>query len=194
MPKVIITDRDTSLMNAVGKIFPTSTALVCEFHVLQNVRARCKLDCKVKDTKGKEVKSSDLVDTIIGAWKSIVNSATKELYADAVLQFRKVCEQFPKFLNYVESTILKPLKEKIVKAWTDRVMHFGNTTTNMVESAHGTLKEYFQDSKGNLEKGWKAIHAMLTVQLTEIQAEFGRSSTVLEHKFEGYLLFIIFII
>jgi len=90
MPKVIITDRDTSLMNVVGKIFPTSTALVCEFHVLQNVRANRTLDCK-----GKEVKSSDLVDTIMGAWKSIVNSATKELYTDAVLQFRKVCEQFP---------------------------------------------------------------------------------------------------
>ena len=76
-----------------------------------------------------------------------------------------------------------------MKAWTDRVMHFGNTTTNRVESAHGTLKEYLQDSKGNLEKGWKAIHAMLTVQFTEIQAEFGRSSTVLEHKFKGNLMY-----
>jgi hypothetical protein len=60
-----------------------------------------------------------------------------------------------------------------VKVWTDRVMNFGNTTTNRVESAHGTLKEHLQDSKGNLENGWKAIHAMLIVQFTEIQADFG---------------------
>jgi len=26
-----------------------------------------------------------------------------------------VCKQFPNFLNYVENTILKPFKEKIVK-------------------------------------------------------------------------------
>jgi len=104
--KVIVTDRDTGLMNVVANIFPKSTALVCEFHILKNVRARCILDCKVKDSKGKHVKSSDLVNTIMNAWEVIVSSSSEELYADAVLQFRKVCEQFPKFLKYVESTIL----------------------------------------------------------------------------------------
>jgi len=185
MPKVIVTDRDTGLMNVVANIFPKSTALVCEFHILKNVRARCIVNCKVKDSKGKHVKSSDLVNTIMNAWEVIVSSPSEELYADAVLQFRKVCEQFPKFLKYVESTILEPLKKKIVKAWTNRVMHFGCTTTNRVESAHGTLKGYLEDSKGDLAKGWKAINVMLTIQFTEIQATFGRNSTVLEHKFKG---------
>jgi hypothetical protein len=50
-------------------------------------------------------------------------------------------------MNYVESIILKPLKIKIVKVWTNRVMHFGNTTQNINEYAHGRLKQYFKDSK-----------------------------------------------
>jgi len=63
MLKVIITDMDTALMNVVAKQFLTSSALVCEFHILNNVRARCILDCKLKDFKGKHVKSLNLVDT-----------------------------------------------------------------------------------------------------------------------------------
>ena len=70
--------------------------------------------------------------------------------------FRKVCEKFPKFLNYVESIILNPLREKIMKAWITRVMHFDNITTNIVEYYHGRLKQYLQDSKG-----WEAMHNML---------------------------------
>ena len=112
IPKVIVTDRETALMNVVAKFFPTSSALVCEFHILKNVRAKCILDCRVKDSKGKHVNSSDLVNTIMNAWEVIVNSPSEELYADAVLQFKKVCERFQKYLNCVESTILEPLKEK----------------------------------------------------------------------------------
>jgi len=106
-----------NIKNVVAKIFSTPTALVCEIHILQNVGARCKLDCKVKDTKGKGVKLSDLDDTIMDAWQVVVNSPSKELYADAdaVLQFIKVCKQFPKNLNHVESSILEPLKGKMIK-------------------------------------------------------------------------------
>jgi len=43
------------------------------------------------------------------------------------------------------------LKEKIVKVWTTRVMHFDyTTTTNKVEYYHGRWKQYLQDSKGDL--------------------------------------------
>jgi hypothetical protein len=45
MPKVIVTNRDTVLMNDVAKVFPKFNALVCRFHISKNVRARCKLDC-----------------------------------------------------------------------------------------------------------------------------------------------------
>jgi hypothetical protein len=31
---------------------------------------------------------------------------------------------------------------------TDKNMHIGNITTNRVESQHGALKEYIEDSKG----------------------------------------------
>jgi len=63
MPKVIVTDRDASLMKAVADVFPESYAMNCYFHVQKNVKARCILDCRYPCGKktGKEVKHGDVV-------------------------------------------------------------------------------------------------------------------------------------
>jgi len=76
MPKVVVTDRDTSMMNAVENVFPDSSAILCYFHAGKNVRARIITDCKVKqnvvvvDGQKKivdDAKHSKLVDTIFDA-------------------------------------------------------------------------------------------------------------------------------
>ena len=33
MPKVVVTDRDTGMMNAVANVLPDSSAIICYFHV-----------------------------------------------------------------------------------------------------------------------------------------------------------------
>ncbi|KAH1193150.1 hypothetical protein GmHk_19G054255 [Glycine max] len=42
LPRVIVTDRDLSLMNAMTTIFPDATNLLCRFHIDKNVKAKCK--------------------------------------------------------------------------------------------------------------------------------------------------------
>jgi len=108
MPKVVVTDRNTNLMKAVAIVLPKSSAILCYFHVGKNVRARCITDCRYALGKkdGKEVKHSDVVKTIMRAWDVIVESPTQELYASALVEFQNVCNDFPKFITYVESTVL----------------------------------------------------------------------------------------
>ncbi|GAU47401.1 hypothetical protein TSUD_372900 [Trifolium subterraneum] len=48
LPKVILTDRDTALMNVGSQVFPTSAALVCRFHVEKNVSTKIKEQVKVR--------------------------------------------------------------------------------------------------------------------------------------------------
>jgi len=76
MPKVVVIDRDTDMMNVVANVLPNSSAILCYFHVGKNVRARIITDCKVKQNVvvvyGKkkivnEAKHSKLVDTIFDA-------------------------------------------------------------------------------------------------------------------------------
>ena len=40
------------------------------------------------------------------------------------------------FVDYVNQTWIVPHKEKFVKAWTNKMMHLGNTTTNRYENCH----------------------------------------------------------
>jgi hypothetical protein len=74
-----------------------------------------------------------------------------------VTEFKERCAQWPEFVQYVESTVLGPVKEKFVRVWTDKVIHLGNTTTNMVESSHARLKKYLLSSLGDISKYWERI-------------------------------------
>lgn len=42
MPKMIVTDRDIALMKSVAKVFSSSNALLCRYHITKNVRSRVK--------------------------------------------------------------------------------------------------------------------------------------------------------
>jgi tRNA isopentenyl-2-thiomethyl-A-37 hydroxylase MiaE len=91
------------------------------FHIGNNVKAKCITDCRVKakptDAKvvekevkeAKEDKHYDLVKKIMRVWKEVVESPTEDSYASALLKFKEVCEPFPKFLAYVETTVLNTI-------------------------------------------------------------------------------------
>jgi len=117
MPKVIVTDRDGSLMKAVGIVFPERYAMNCYFLVQANVKQRCILDCKypLGKKEGKEVSNRDVVKKIMRAWKAMVELPTQELYADALVEFQDACSDFPLFLKYAMTT-LNEVKEEIVRA------------------------------------------------------------------------------
>ncbi|XP_058783408.1 uncharacterized protein LOC131658091 [Vicia villosa] len=174
MPNAIVTDCDPALMNAVAKVFPSSNTLLFRYHILCNVRSKVKLAVgrkQVATEGGKVVKPGVIADQIMDARVRIANSSTKELYADAVF------------------TILDKVKEKFDCLRTDKVRHLGNTTTNKVESAHATLKNWLCDSKGDLCKAWDTINHMISNQHNEIQTPFGRSIMVLEHRFKNNIIY-----
>ena len=75
------------------------------------------------------------------------------------MEFQNVCKDFPIFLTYAMAT-LDVVKKKIV--------------TNNV---------------GDLSTYWEKMHDMLVIQLTAIQTSFGKSCTVLEHRFKDVTLY-----
>ncbi|KAH1246504.1 PKS-NRPS hybrid synthetase [Glycine max] len=112
LPRVIVTDGDLALTNAVKIVFPESTNLLCQFHIDKNVKAECK-------TLG-----------------SLVDILSKQEFNECLMKFEIACSPWPMFVDYVKQKWLIPHKERFFKAWTNKVMHLGNTTTNRVESAH----------------------------------------------------------
>jgi histone-lysine N-methyltransferase SETD2 len=42
LPRVIVTDRDQALMNAIDKVFPDATHILCRWHISENISKFCK--------------------------------------------------------------------------------------------------------------------------------------------------------
>ncbi|XP_057435845.1 protein FAR1-RELATED SEQUENCE 5-like [Lotus japonicus] len=49
LPKVIVTDKDLALLSVVHKIFPSSSHLLCRFHINKTVEAKFKLHVGTND-------------------------------------------------------------------------------------------------------------------------------------------------
>ncbi|RDX82859.1 hypothetical protein CR513_36299, partial [Mucuna pruriens] len=177
IPPVIVTVRDTALMNAVQVVFPNSSNLLCRFHISKNVKAKCKLIVHPKEK----------YDLVMDAWDSVMNSPNEGEYMQRLTLFEKVCSDFPIFGDYVKNTWLIPHKERFVTTWIDRVMHLGNTTIDRVETAHWRLENLLQDNGGDMCSCWDAMNNMIKLQHTEIRMSFEKSMNVVEHNTPFYI-------
>ena len=172
-PKVVVSDRHIALMNAINVVFSKVAYLLCRFHTDKNVKAKCKMIVHPKEAW----------DQVMESWGAIVDFQNVESYEHRVEAFNVVCSPWPIFTEYVISTWLNPHKEKFVKAWTDKVMHLGNTTSNRVESAHWSLKRILETSMGDLCFCWESINKMIILQHNAIKSSFEKSLHVVSHVF-----------
>ncbi|KAL5141510.1 Protein FAR1-RELATED SEQUENCE 5 [Glycine soja] len=177
LPGVIVTDRDQALMNAVKDVFPECTNLLCIFHINKNVKAKCK----------SLIAQKNAWDYVMDCWGSLTDCPSEQQFDECLKKFKVACAPWPIFVDYVKETWIIPHKEKFVSAWTNKVMHLGNTTTNRVESAHSSLKTLLQNSIGDLCSVWDAVNNMITLQHTQIKASFETSTHVVGHVFQKTL-------
>ncbi|XP_068466719.1 uncharacterized protein [Phaseolus vulgaris] len=172
-PKVVVSDRDIALMNAINVVFSETANLLCRFHIDKNVKAKCKMIVHPKEAW----------DQVMESWGAIVDCENVESYEHRVEALNVVCSPWPIFTEYVISTWLNPHKEKFVKAWTDKVMHLGNMTSNRVEAAHWSLKRILETSMGDLCFFWESINKMIILQHNAIKSSFEKSLHVVSHVF-----------
>jgi len=59
------------------------------------------------------------------AWGNLVDCPSKQEFDECLKKFEIACSPWSMFVN---QTWLIPLKERFVKAWTNKVMHLGNIT------------------------------------------------------------------
>ncbi|KAH1203730.1 Protein FAR1-RELATED SEQUENCE 5 [Glycine max] len=158
LPVVIVTDRDLALMNAVKTVFPECTNLLCRFHIYKNVKAKCK----------SLIGQKNAWEYVMDAWGSLVDCPSEQQFHECLQKFKMACSPWPMFVDYVKETWIIPYKEKFVTAWTNKVMHLGNTTTNMVESAHWALKRVLHNSLGDLCSIWDAMNNIIMLNVEHV--------------------------
>ncbi|KAH1209786.1 Protein FAR1-RELATED SEQUENCE 5 [Glycine max] len=177
LPVVIVTDRDLALMNAVKTVFPECTNLLCRFHIDKNVKAKCK--CLIGE--------KTVWDYVMDNWGTLVDCPFEHQFHESLQKFQVACSPWPMLTDYVNNTWIIPHKEKFITAWTNKVMHLGNTTTKRVESAHWALKRVLQNSVGDLCSVWDAMNNMITLQHVKNKASFETSTHMVGHVYRKTL-------
>ncbi|XP_058189257.1 uncharacterized protein LOC131306846 [Rhododendron vialii] len=130
-------NRELALVNAITRVFLTTSHLLCRWHIGQNTL------CTMKQ--------------------------------EFVL--------YPAAIKYVETNWLELYRQKFVSCWMNNVIHFGNLTSNMVESEHSKLKSYIANCQANFSAAWVKMHDLVKLQITDIKATFEKSLNCWQHQF-----------
>ena len=76
------------------------------------------------------VNSVDAWDVVLQAWENVMDCEDELKFKECVHRLELVCQPWPVFFEYVNDSWIIPYKKFFVKAWTNKVMHLGNTTSN----------------------------------------------------------------
>ncbi|XP_038717226.1 uncharacterized protein LOC120010507 [Tripterygium wilfordii] len=116
-------------------------------------------------------------------WTTVIESENESACISNMEHLEVVLQKFLVVIKYLKDVWLTPYKKMFVSAWTDRYLHFGNHTTNRVESQHAKLKRYLSSSQSDLERSMSWIHEIVLSQDTAIKASIERSRTIVQHRF-----------
>lgn len=137
LPLVCVTDRDLALMNAVEACFPMARHILCIWHINQAVMKNCgaALGPRFQD--------------FYHSWHSLINSSSSLTFQH---KWGAMCEeygQYPRVINYLADTWLRPYKERFITAWTDAYMHLGSNSsqryvsfTALLYCIHSIVRHY----------------------------------------------------
>jgi MULE transposase domain len=135
-PKIISTDRELALMNAIGIVFPNTVNLLCIWHINKNILANCKK--RFTDEKWEE---------FMKQWNMCCSSDTELKFqhnwglllekADAAT----IC--------YIEENWMVH-KTKFLNIYTNKFQHMGSTATSRAEGSHSVIKKFILNSYGDL--------------------------------------------
>ena len=150
-PRIIITDRQIALMNALKTYFPTSHHLICRWHfnkcVLAKARGSIHKQVKHTDAEGKE-EFFDHTDTV-----NFMQLFYRCIDTDDVDEFQRLKDEldtdYPVMREYFEKNWW-PWKERLAKCYTNQYMHYGEQCSSRVEGQHARLKRWLQSSRRDL--------------------------------------------
>lgn len=166
MPVAVITDRDFGLLSAIRVVYFTTHNLLCIWHVDKNVLAHCKESFPTKEEW----------DKFYEAWQKVIYSNTRDAYIDAwiALQDDYYAEHLD-VVGYLEDTWIRPFVRKIVRCYTNKILHFKTTITSRSEGAHRVLKHNLGFSTGDLKTVVDNIEILLMNQRKEYKIKIDEA-------------------
>jgi hypothetical protein len=176
-PRVIVTDRELALMNAIKVVFPQTSNLLCIWHINKNLVANCK----------QLFADNTSWDGFLNHWNLLIAAPTENDYDSRWRAMQRAFVSNDRALAYIESVWL-PHRKAFISAWADRYLHLGNKATSRGEGAHAILKGYLQSSTGDLYMVHQKISLAVDNQYKEINTQLASERTRIPHELRHELL------
>ena len=145
IPESITTDKAGGLHNVCSVVWPEVPHLLCRWHIDKDVKGYCQkhwlevTDRQISNEARKTI-IDERVDEFLEFWSQILYAATEAEYN---LAWHRTQLQFqhsqPQILSYLVRNWL-PFKETFVRAWTDKIRHYGNVDSSRAEGVHQAIK------------------------------------------------------
>lgn len=156
-PRIIVTDRDSACMNALDVVFPDTPALICRWHINNNVKAYCRRTYRMMRNPHHNSRHADGPSNPqwIDRPQTIEAEALyyQALYSTNEASFDDACalmwQKHPIIARYMQDNWWK-YKERCVNAWTDKYRHFGQLSTSRVEGWHAKLKKWLKMARSDM--------------------------------------------
>ncbi|KAK9715869.1 hypothetical protein RND81_06G195300 [Saponaria officinalis] len=166
-PNAIVTDREQGLLEAVSLVFPESSHLLCVWHI----------DIAVEKYALELLKTEWMAKAISSKWWHKVRTANT--VEEHERRWANLCNKWGGMVGYLTRTWMIHV-DKWASCYTNHIMHFGNTATSRVESAHSVVKNWLNSVTLTLDSIWTRVHAHIGQQHVEIRKhlENSRSTTL----------------
>ena len=135
-PTTIITDADPAIIAALITVFPNTHHLLCLWHIQKDVLAYIKKELHIQAIQNNlsQLEYTDWVATFAAEletdWNKVVYASTEEAFEASWTAFRtQYSERYPRIVNYLTNQWI-PHKEKFIRAWTNKILHYGITVTS----------------------------------------------------------------
>ena len=115
-PRVITTDRELALINALGTWFPEPIKLLYRWHVNMNVVKHCK-PLYPKDPENPKLPGPEFKEFYL-SYIGVVEAPTETVYIERLSLFR--ANHKAETVEYVEDTWLTPYRDRLVRCYVDQ--------------------------------------------------------------------------
>ena len=154
LPQVILVDRVLALLNALEVMFPSVPVLLCLWHVVKDVESHARkhalpqvLDEETSTRRTPKWKDSQEHRAFCDGFIAVVKSSTQEEFS---LRRQELHRMSPSEAQYIDEVWLDIWKCRIVRCWTNSILHFGLQATSRIEGYHASLKRWLCSSRGDL--------------------------------------------
>ncbi|GJJ74327.1 zinc finger SWIM domain-containing protein 3 [Entomortierella parvispora] len=160
--KIILTDTEKALMNALSELLPDAMNLLCGWHVRKNVEKMVS-----------QVSNDDVIrDKFMTSFEALICSETEEEF-EANLACLGVDAGLPEnklkvMLIYINTQWIEH-KHRFVKAWTNKHRHFKHSSTSINEGAHGVYKKFIGQRGGTMTHALTCYEDYINNQTKQIE-------------------------